>query len=725
MLTLSNTQKEAFSGSTVRPVVAAQLSIGQSSWGTSGAVSAGADVLTDGDQAWDADAYAGGTLTIVELGSVIKGTYTIVSNTATTVTVSTGTLSPAASHSGLEYVVRTAEVTHLFTSSIDHALDGVNGAFLMDMRSVASTIDPFTRQFSRNGFELVFADDVFLRTLVSTYQLKNMSFKVFLGTNTLQFSDYLQLDECVITDFRFEGSVIIFDVMTAYFSLLRGYTFSGVFLNEHPFDVLRALFTKSGVPTSVYDESSITPSSWAELGHWNVSRFNFPKYTSDSALTLELDQNGVVTSRPKPPFNVDGTATHEKASDLIDDLGRLLQGTFIPNDSGVYVFSRYDSSNSAVRTLTTDDISDFSQISGADGIAAQVTFRLGGGKENGEFEFTIYNQSVRSTTSNYSGASSGTTVDLSFDLEWLHPVGYLRSAQENELNYITSSDTKMRLVCGGLMGFCGLRFDQEQGPRAFYEIPAARRLSSTNYSYLLLVNEGNAYSGGAGTGPVSRGRDEIVRISNATSDLAGTDYEWKPWNGEKDMSMYQNEDGTTPWYPGADNGAYMFFDTTADNGGRGQFGTTQVAYWRENVLCYDVTLAVQAAQNILDRSKNGLPRLRFRLGLEHSDLQPGDFVNIIHSQVLFFGCNGSDANIKWEVIKAEPAPLEDSPGIWIEVAYVDGVSSGLPAIPAPDYRIPPRAIPPDGTNLDTEDDPLTQNDLTVITDSDLEIMYAG
>jgi hypothetical protein len=114
-------------------------------------------------------------------------------------------------------------------------------------------------------------------------------------------------------------------------------------------------------------------------------------------------------------------------------------------------------------------------------------------------------------------------------------------------------------------------------------------------------------------------------------------------------------------------------------GGSSATPTTPPNLFWVGIKATDITSAEHVAKRILDRCSEGMPIVKVRTGLEHIDLQLGDFVSLTANVYLRAGKNGSDTSTVFEIVRKEIFLEEDSPGAEFILAFVrQGVASSVP-----------------------------------------------
>lgn len=185
---------------------------------------------------------------------------------------------------------------------------------------------------------------------------------------------------------------------------------------------------------------------------------------------------------------------------------------------------------------------------------------------------------------------------------------------------------------------------------------------------------------------------------NPTGVIDGEDYTW-PYS-----TLYNSRYPTRVAYLFEGSGGPIGTNEFGDPGigtaasGRGQFNTDIPYAWRfgdpgfgaeqreddegqlamieegpqslYHAQAWDITILVDTVNRMLQRFKNGCPRLKIKTTLAHSDLQLGDFVTITTDIYSAYGRDGADTDVVFEIVSKTVDALSDDPGCAFELAWV-------------------------------------------------------
>jgi hypothetical protein len=521
---------------------------------------------------------------------------------------------------------------------------------IVEVTPFASSIDPVTREVSVGDVEIVFAADGAMRDLIKRSRPKGKPVTLKIGAPEIQLSEFLQIGVFIIDEVVPEyGSITLRCIEPFGYSLDAKVT--GEFVCMHPLACIRKILSLADVPSRFIDDASLESTSLTStISHWAVSRHNSP---SAQIGTYNLN-------------TATGVNEPTKVKDLIDDLSRLMNGALRIREDGKYTFVFYNADASSVRHLTTDDVSDFEQVSTFENFHNRVTVEGVIDPSEGERVplFTAIDR-ISEMSSGVSGTNRNFT--LTIDSDWLGSVGFLHR------NLSTASTTSDPLVVEmtSLVGFCGTRPETTTEATLGQTQRTADTLSSTRTAFLMLTDGTNREIIEVESYRISNAIDEFGVYSVGGDELPTTVFT------EPALNNGANSGNKWLWRLG------VFGIKT---GGRGAKSTTAIPWIGtmnaptadasaptqgvRTVRVYDVTIPIAMAEARINRFAYGVPIARIRVHPRHVDLQLGDFITIDHGVYLAFSKDGADTNTVWEIISKEYQLTDDLPCVVLTLAWV-------------------------------------------------------
>lgn len=507
-----------------------------------------------------------------------------------------------------------ASTTYKFCSSPHSPLATTNNGdytpIVSSVDPISGSIDPVKRTFSRNQINISFTDEgpgSFIRNLLSGNRLRGRKVTVKLGEVSLDSSsDFADYFVGVLADFVPSEGEVTFATRDAM-KILQDATLPGQDLaklywhNKHPLEVIEDILERAGVPSELYDGTSLDPDSYtSSISHWGVTR----------------SFKGLIDSSVKED---------QSAWDLVQELAVLLHGVFAPREDGTLAFARFDASASSSADFTEDDIQDFEQIETTGNIAntAVIKFDYAGqiseANRDPEKEYGFARKIVHSNAdakSNYAYPGESESVfTRTISTRWLEAVAMLESD-------LTSGASTISVIGGHADSFSGMRDDGSSG----WEPSASRPV------YLLVVDNRD-------------GSAEVIECDGITMDSdVYTDYT------EVGGTVVQNTLKGT-------------YDITTSGRKWTEGGSGTGRAFDAGCFVYDVTIAVDWAKTLIERLSEGLPIVRFRTSLFHYGLQLGELATFAFDLFLSYDNDGQSGSDKWEAIGKEVDVLGDSPGV--------------------------------------------------------------
>ena len=456
-----------------------------------------------------------------------------------------------------------------------------------------------------------------------------------------------------------------------------GPAYAGV-TNMHPVKLLRELYTRSGLDSSLIEDSSFDLASYPTIAHWGVSA------------------HALHTLLPNVDVTQDNAFKDTTALDIQSRLCRMVQGGVVGTELGEIKFIRRDVTTPATRHLTSDDYDEIEWLQQYQTLVNSVSIygTAFGDDTSGRVQlmrtYESFSQALQSQRAN------ANPEELIIDEPML---GVILSVFP-----FTSADTTIDVLGAWAAGFSGCR---EETTAAGGGVASGEELDGIDRTGTFIVWR-----------PVEGDFEYIEATAAATLGSytrttldyppSSTNYRWDATLGSgtgtpDDSTM---TDGPLP--------VYRDWTLTVN---RGMLGTAAIDYLNtmesllNPVYIADATIAKAMADHYMTFAY-GVPICKFRTTLRHYDLQLGDVITADFQQFLNFLEDGADTNTTWEIIGKEL----DFPWVRWTVARLARrftPSSALTAVYEP---------PTDVVTASGDGDIVTDNDLVTVTDNDFNVV---
>ncbi len=420
--------------------------------------------------------------------------------------------------------------------------------------------------------------------------------------------------------------------------------------NVHPIRGVRRLL--EGVLASTeFLTTGLDYTAYPDISHLGVS-------------ATEDWQEAIDVLNPNAPQRLYGASyTNVRAKPFIEELLRMVDGYLLNDNEGRLFFSRFNTTNAIVRTFQEADLADFRRT--------REPFRYTRILVNGEFAWYRDAANQSAALNDYRKVKPITFVDMQDEIaaQYQSPAtGNNIDEQTLELDFSLFLGRQFSVINNWVSSPTS-----GPGDQIGIVIPQNAALAGSRQN-------------GAGTqADIDRiglgGREAyLFLISNNTTNFNETEiircnaYALAP--GERLNNIFGNyytftADGN-PYRDPTANPATLDTEgrfTIAERAWVGDGQTLNTADGANTgAWVYDATAGVIAARAKLRRFVWGVPVYIFRRPLIDIDLELNDLVGLVHSQYVNFNRNGSNANMKWQVVGLELDIFSDSPGIIITVA---------------------------------------------------------
>lgn len=512
----------------------------------------------------------------------------------------------------------------------DEALFGYSPS-IVEVAPFAAELDPIERTLKRVGdVDVVFEDDGSLRNLNVLFpDLIGKVVEIEVGGADVPEADFAPYAVVQIEDIVAERRGAIRLKCKDVGALLRDQDVRVDVVNAHPLEAILLILQTAGVSSALYDATTLDPTAYSDIGHFCVSRHHL--WTTDASPWdgTEIDP------KMDSPTN---------ALDLVNDLLRLLDGSFLPGEDGRYRFQRYDATASSIGTW--DEVRDYTPQGVADRMVNHVIVE--GGRKPNETQqglFETYDLNAASRFTRAGAVPRRRTVRIPSD--WL--IGNARLYRN-----FGASDTTIQLKRFLYTGMSGTRISSAPTVSPITQATNTD-LSSTRLAYLLLI-------------------DEIGNVEAISCD--GTTFPPPGMTG-------QNPDLIGPSL------TYGWQRVDLSVAERGLFGTS-ARDWNfiltPIALVLDITMAVDCANRKLARLAQGLPIIDFDTDHRRYAGQLGDLIALPHATYIEPGLDGATTVELFEIIRKEARRN----GISYRVARAGTLTPRI----TPVAIVPPVVVPP-------------------------------
>jgi hypothetical protein len=489
---------------------------------------------------------------------------------------------------------------------------------LESISPVNGNVDVLDRKCKVNSVSLRFLADGWMKNLSINNFLRGRKVNLKIGARELAEADYLNwftgvIDEQPIP--KANGAVEL--KCASAFSILRDREIVAFWGPMHPLEAITRVLTLAGIPTDLYDSTSLDPSQsvYDSIGHFVIQR--------GAAGDDRFADNAV-----RSPTS---------ALKLVEELCMLLDGGFVEREDGKLTFKIFDKTAATSYDLTHNDIDheSFEVLEQDKNMVNRVTVTFA--KIGGDYlrKYTD-NDTASQAAHEY---SDGTDRILSRDYQsnWLDNFGIPNTAFSSAS--VPGSGDNIRVGGANMFGMCGTRLPSFPGSTTQ---PAWAQVSDSKPAYLMIDNE-----------VIRCDLTTYVTGSSASGDPVD------PLTGTR----------TPADYPGA-------FDFRIDTGGRGTKDTTAVAHTGSgyNSYIYDVTIPVYLSDRKNDRFSNGVPIIKVKVPLRRFDLQLLDLVSLTTDKYFTKGTTSLDTDTKWEIIGKEMSVDGGDVGIVLTLAWATHVT---------------------------------------------------
>lgn len=517
----------------------------------------------------------------------------------------------------------------------------------------ASEINIRSRAMTVSSVTILMADDQAVREIIKSHSLVGKKVVVSLGTPELVESDFIKIAGSLKIDNVSppQNTLIRISCSNAY-GWIRDTKVLRYQVSQHPLAIAKDYFIQAGAPSDITDDSSFDETLLTDISHFNVSRFPVDEF--------EDVPTGLVDAKR-----------------FIDSLMILVDGTIFQDENGDFKFKRFDQSGLSVRSFTMDDIFDFRQESMDQEIINRVAAKgprvssrrdvlanLGfpgtviiDGKEN-DIELSRGEDTNSQALFAFPGEDQRIIPDTIAN-EWFANVFHILDGKggSTELGS-TPTPTEIIIPKPDVLGFTGARlWDGSERPAAGFATQRAEDKISASRPAFFLITDGVFV--------------EVIR-SDSLIMVGGVGTQLSQRSVENTLGSAQSGfDPTSPTsFPiFSENGIYAISKRDVD--GTGQIAwNTRIQTLGFEVRVYDVTMARFVVDNLIKRFGVGVSIISFATQLSEMKTQVGDIVNVTHPKFMRPGKDGSDANTFFEIIRKEPRPFGDTPGIHWKAAWL-------------------------------------------------------
>jgi hypothetical protein len=462
---------------------------------------------------------------------------------------------------------------------------------------VKRAIDIVARKTNIGTVSLMLRNDAVVEGLVTGTRLKNKKCSIKIGFADIAEGAFEDYHTGVIAKTpKFIDSHYTLDVASLMI-LPRDFKVKNYFFNKHPLEIMKSVIDDSGIDSSFYNSAEYDPESGTYSGtssHYCISIGDSPYYEDN---TIREPVEG---------------------KKILDEMLLIMNGQLTDDESGKLRFEEFSTGKSVSDSWTDDDIRDFKIVDFDANIANRVEVSFGKfrtdytGIRYPEPPMSVYesNNTDSQSALAYPGGSNF-IASRKLNSEWMNGIGALTE------DLGTSSPASFGIGKFNIDGFCGARWPGFPG-------------GSQHASSILTV---------ARTGFIKI-EDELIEIQalSINNSFKRQESVWSPEDGLIDVVW-------RPWYA----------EVTVKT--RGAKGTTPAVHepsWDAGeILVFDYTMAVNIAENIINRFSYGAKVIEVTTNLSKYAIQLMDFITITSSRYRGFGESSLTTGVKWQVIGKE------------------------------------------------------------------------
>lgn len=490
---------------------------------------------------------------------------------------------------------------------------------IMSVSPVARAIDPVTRELASSQVTVNLALDPLVRQLVVAYGLAGFTARMWVGEASVAEADwapyfYGRIEEALPDQGTLELLIKSKDALWA------GEKTSLAVIGKHPMEIILDFLSVQnvhGFRSEEVSQSSLTPSNYPDISHWNLSR----AATSNGYNKRDIAEGSI--------------------NDILSGLVAMLPGHLRSGENGIVEFKEYDPTTIVDHWEEGVDILEGSfKISSLYGVFANrivVKTHSGVGGSASEFaeRYMIEDTDSQQRYARIVETEAGVTAvaedlirTLTLEGEWLSASAILQFA-------VTPSSPAVGLnlsvASGEIWSFCGVRWPNYADPaHGVPAQPADAKLSDTRTAYLKLTRPKDDGSGI---------ESEVIEVDRSEpyglNTICATE------------AAFDQADGTA-WTQITKPVGCLFRVKT-----RGALGTTPMSFAAQVTEVVDITIAVAWARMLLPRLSNGLFTAQCRTSIAQYDKQIGDCITAGVAAFIAQGIDGLDPNTILEIVGKE------------------------------------------------------------------------
>jgi hypothetical protein len=496
-----------------------------------------------------------------------------------------------------------------------------------EVKSISATMNVQTRECQVGEQQVTFMNDGWIKDVVVNNRIRGKKLTIKVGTPDLAAADFAPYFVGAISSItpQPDGSC---DLMVGdMFALLRDAQVVGYWAAKHPAEVIKDILVKAGVPSSLYNATSLDPTQaqWASLSHLNIARAGIIGMYQDTTIR-------------KP----------QSALKLVSEVAWLVNGQFVAQEDGTLTFVVFDAAGTIRDTLDDDaiEVDSVEFTNGDDNLLNRLTVNFENRGQSEYFQSYVQDYPARQTDVAFPGQSACIVAD-EHDTDWIEIIATFGSSITGTMTPTSPAAGATFTVVGGTFyGACGARWPGFPSGSQ----PASAKLSDSRLAWLKIDNE-------------------IIECDRLTVS-----------SGVGSNSFSMTDPATLSTINVGPFPNYFTYRVKQ----RGALGTTAASHGTTTI--YDITLAVLAARAHTERFVSGVPTIRLKVPLSKYALQLGDLVKVSSTKIRYYsyGVSALDTDTIWEIVSKEVS-FTDDPGITLTLAWAAHASAvvGTPtAVPA-------------------------------------------
>jgi len=472
---------------------------------------------------------------------------------------------------------------------------------VLSIASISGKLDALTRKYSQSDYEIIFADDGYIRNLITLGKyLRHKKLTIKLGTSELTSetdftTTYLGAIKDLVADSE-AGTISLTGIDASAFTNWPIY--DKVFFTQyrrgggdpnlargiarnHPLEVVSRSLDALNIPTELYNASSLDAETDTTRSHFVITRHN------DNLIPVGLETD----------FNLD-----KPVKDHISEMMFLMYGAFIPDSDARFTYKQFDNTAPPVTHWTTKDIISVRQTSTYKNLYNRIEMAHPIFAE--PYQVSSIEDSISAANNAYPG-DDGTSV-FRKESEYLNAFATIVQVLDNldaPVGILPAGVTDHKITSTYVLhnGFSGSLVNNHANWYGRGDNSIRGINNTTRKAYLLLINP----------------RTKVLEVVAATLITAPS-------------GAFGTTNAPTEALSAGVGSLRLAHTIQFNITERGLFGTTSLE-WNSlytPIRIIDITIPVMSREIVLQRYTNGAPELEVVTLPHTADIQVGDFISL-------------------------------------------------------------------------------------------------